>query len=70
MSARPGKIIGLWNNFGQLATKLNLAKPAEPLYFINQVNCLTLTILPEMCFFTECTLSGTSSTDFTVHTIG
>lgn len=32
--ARPGKIIGLWNNFGQLAAKLNLARPAEPLYFI------------------------------------
>lgn len=38
--ARPGKIIGLWNNFGQLAAKLNLAKPAEPLYFIKASSSL------------------------------
>ena len=31
---QPGKIIGLWNNFHQLATKLNLPEPPEPLYFI------------------------------------
>jgi 2-keto-4-pentenoate hydratase/2-oxohepta-3-ene-1,7-dioic acid hydratase in catechol pathway len=38
--ARPGKVIGLWNNFGQLAAKLNLAKPAEPLYFIKATSSL------------------------------
>jgi 2-keto-4-pentenoate hydratase/2-oxohepta-3-ene-1,7-dioic acid hydratase in catechol pathway len=31
---RPSKVIGLWNNFGQLAAKLGLAAPPEPLYFI------------------------------------
>jgi 2-keto-4-pentenoate hydratase/2-oxohepta-3-ene-1,7-dioic acid hydratase in catechol pathway len=30
----PGKIVALWNNFHQLAAKLNLAPPPEPLYFI------------------------------------
>jgi len=34
----PGKVLALWNNFGQLATKLNLAKPPEPLYFIKSPN--------------------------------
>lgn len=31
---RPGKVIGLWNNYMALAAKLNLADPAEPLYFL------------------------------------
>lgn len=30
----PTKLIGLWNNFGALAAKLNLSAPEEPLYFI------------------------------------
>lgn len=29
----PTKMIGLWNNFGALATKLGLARPTHPLYF-------------------------------------
>jgi hypothetical protein len=28
---RPGKVLALWNNFGQLAAKLGLSRPAEPL---------------------------------------
>ena len=35
---RPSKVLALWNNFGQLAAKLNLARPAEPLYFIKSPN--------------------------------
>lgn len=31
---RPGKVLALWNNFHALAAKLNLADPAEPLYFM------------------------------------
>jgi len=31
---RPGKIIGLWNNFHALAQKNGWATPAEPLYFL------------------------------------
>lgn len=31
---RPGKIIGLWNNFRAAAVKNNWAEPAEPLYFL------------------------------------
>ena len=34
----PGKLIGLWNNFHALATKLGQAIPAEPLYFIKAAN--------------------------------
>lgn len=34
----PGKVLALWNNFGQLAAKLNLEKPPEPLYFIKSPN--------------------------------
>jgi 2-keto-4-pentenoate hydratase/2-oxohepta-3-ene-1,7-dioic acid hydratase in catechol pathway len=34
----PGKVLALWNNFGQLAVKLNLARPEEPLYFIKSPN--------------------------------
>lgn len=30
----PSKLIGLWNNFRALGTKLGLAVPPEPLYFI------------------------------------
>src|SRR5574341_1258740 len=38
---QPGKIIGLWNNFHQLAAKLNLQEPAEPLYFIKSAGSAT-----------------------------
>ena len=31
--AVPGKMIALWNNYHELAEKLELAPPAEPLYF-------------------------------------
>jgi 2-keto-4-pentenoate hydratase/2-oxohepta-3-ene-1,7-dioic acid hydratase in catechol pathway len=31
---RPGKIIGLWNNFRAAAEKNGWATPAEPLYFL------------------------------------
>jgi 2-keto-4-pentenoate hydratase/2-oxohepta-3-ene-1,7-dioic acid hydratase in catechol pathway len=31
---RPGKIIGLWNNFRAAAAKNQWAEPAEPLYFL------------------------------------
>jgi 2-keto-4-pentenoate hydratase/2-oxohepta-3-ene-1,7-dioic acid hydratase in catechol pathway len=31
---RPGRFIGLWNNFHELATKLGSAIPTEPLYFL------------------------------------
>ncbi|MEP9349259.1 fumarylacetoacetate hydrolase family protein [Xanthobacter sp. KR7-225] len=30
----PTKIIALWNNFHELAAKLNVAEPAEPLYLL------------------------------------
>jgi 2-keto-4-pentenoate hydratase/2-oxohepta-3-ene-1,7-dioic acid hydratase in catechol pathway len=35
---RPGKVLALWNNFGQLAAKLGLSRPAEPLYLIKPPN--------------------------------
>jgi 2-keto-4-pentenoate hydratase/2-oxohepta-3-ene-1,7-dioic acid hydratase in catechol pathway len=31
---QPGKILALWNNYAQLAAKLNLTAPPEPLYFM------------------------------------
>ena len=31
---QPSKMLGLWNNYMALAAKLNLADPAEPLYFL------------------------------------
>jgi 2-keto-4-pentenoate hydratase/2-oxohepta-3-ene-1,7-dioic acid hydratase in catechol pathway len=31
---RPGKVLGLWNNYMALAAKLNLADPTEALYFL------------------------------------
>lgn len=34
LPCRPGKFIGLWNNYHAQAVKQNLAVPAEPLYFI------------------------------------
>jgi 2-keto-4-pentenoate hydratase/2-oxohepta-3-ene-1,7-dioic acid hydratase in catechol pathway len=35
---QPGKVIALWNNFGQLREKLKLALPAEPLYLLKAPN--------------------------------
>jgi 2-keto-4-pentenoate hydratase/2-oxohepta-3-ene-1,7-dioic acid hydratase in catechol pathway len=35
---QPTKIIAMWNNFGALGKKLNLARPAEPLYLIKAPN--------------------------------
>jgi 2-keto-4-pentenoate hydratase/2-oxohepta-3-ene-1,7-dioic acid hydratase in catechol pathway len=35
---QPSKVLALWNNFGQLADKLNLARPPEPLYLIKSPN--------------------------------
>lgn len=37
---RPGKIIGLWNNFAALAEKNGWARPAEPLYFLKAPSSL------------------------------
>jgi 2-keto-4-pentenoate hydratase/2-oxohepta-3-ene-1,7-dioic acid hydratase in catechol pathway len=35
---QPSKILALWNNFGALGAKLNLSRPAEPLYLIKAPN--------------------------------
>lgn len=35
---KPSKVIALWNNFGQLAAKLGLGRPEEPLYLIKPPN--------------------------------
>ena len=34
----PSKVIAMWNNFHALAARLNLADPAEPLYFLKSPN--------------------------------
>ena len=34
----PSKVIAMWNNFHALASKLNLADPPEPLYFLKSPN--------------------------------
>lgn len=34
----PGKFLGLWNNFRELAIKLDQAIPQEPLYFVKTPN--------------------------------
>lgn len=31
---QPSKVLALWNNFGELADKLGLDTPSEPLYLI------------------------------------
>lgn len=36
----PGKVLALWNNFHALGRKLELAPPAEPLYFTKTPNTL------------------------------
>jgi 2-keto-4-pentenoate hydratase/2-oxohepta-3-ene-1,7-dioic acid hydratase in catechol pathway len=38
MPVRPSKVIALWNNFGQLREKLQLARPEEPLYLLKAPN--------------------------------
>lgn len=38
MPVRPSKVLALWNNYGQLAAKLGLSAPPEPLYFIKSPN--------------------------------
>ena len=35
---QPSKVLALWNNFGQLAAKLGLATPPEPLYLLKPPN--------------------------------
>lgn len=37
----PGKVIGLWNNFGALAEKNGWARPAEPLHFLKATSSLS-----------------------------
>lgn len=36
----PSKIIALWNNFHQLAAKLNVAEPDEPLYLLKALSSI------------------------------
>ena len=36
----PGKFIGLWNNFHELAAKLGTSVPTEPLYFLKAATSL------------------------------
>jgi 2-keto-4-pentenoate hydratase/2-oxohepta-3-ene-1,7-dioic acid hydratase in catechol pathway len=36
---RPGKMIGLWNNFHERARVENLQQPAHPLYFLKASTC-------------------------------
>jgi 2-keto-4-pentenoate hydratase/2-oxohepta-3-ene-1,7-dioic acid hydratase in catechol pathway len=38
MPVQPSKVIALWNNFGQLREKLQLAMPEEPLYLLKSPN--------------------------------
>jgi 2-keto-4-pentenoate hydratase/2-oxohepta-3-ene-1,7-dioic acid hydratase in catechol pathway len=38
MPTQPSKVLALWNNFGQLAAKLGLASPPEPLYLVKPPN--------------------------------
>lgn len=35
---QPGKILALWNNFGELAARQGLHTPEEPLYFVKTPN--------------------------------
>jgi 2-keto-4-pentenoate hydratase/2-oxohepta-3-ene-1,7-dioic acid hydratase in catechol pathway len=39
MPTRPGKMIGLWNNFHERARVENLQQPAHPLYFLKAATC-------------------------------
>jgi 2-keto-4-pentenoate hydratase/2-oxohepta-3-ene-1,7-dioic acid hydratase in catechol pathway len=38
MPVRPSKVLALWNNFGELRAKLQLARPEEPLYLLKSPN--------------------------------
>ena len=38
LPCRPSKLIALWNNFGALAEKLELARPEAPLFLIKPAN--------------------------------
>jgi 2-keto-4-pentenoate hydratase/2-oxohepta-3-ene-1,7-dioic acid hydratase in catechol pathway len=38
---RPGKVIGLWNNFAAAAEKNGWARPAEPLWFLKATSSVT-----------------------------
>lgn len=38
---RPSKVIALWNNFHQLAAKLDVAEPEEPLYLLKSISSIT-----------------------------
>ena len=37
---QPSKIIALWNNFRQLAAKLSVPEPEEPLYLLKATSCV------------------------------
>ncbi len=52
---RPGKLIGLWNNFHALATKQNNPIPCFPLYFLKATSAI---IGPEDHFHTPRAYSG------------
>lgn len=39
MPCRPGKMIGLWNNFHERAVKEGLHRPEHPPYFLKSSNC-------------------------------
>ena len=43
---RPGKVIGLWNNFRAAAEKNGWAQPAEPLYFLKSPGSLASHLQP------------------------
>ncbi|WP_019170979.1 fumarylacetoacetate hydrolase family protein [Pseudaminobacter salicylatoxidans] len=36
--SRPSKVIALWNNFHELAAKLNVPEPPEPLYLLKAIS--------------------------------
>src|SRR5213595_1863618 len=38
MPVQPTKVVALWNNFGELRAKQNLAHPEEPLYLLKSPN--------------------------------
>jgi len=38
MPTQPSKVLALWNNFGELSTKLGLSRPPEPLYLLKPPN--------------------------------
>lgn len=42
MPCRPGKMLGLWNNFHERAIKEELQRPTHPLYFLKSANCYAM----------------------------